>query len=300
MVWTNAQTTAFFTANDQMALPNRTYLKLADEGITGATDLIDFTADSIKEIATTLRRPNTRDPDPNPNAPPGATIPTPPFVMGAKSQLRLTAAVKLVRYYDTVGRPITAANMQWNPIIKSFNEHWKALEDRKDGDSPTVPKISRGLSVVKWSESFYDYLSRTIGARTIPLTYVIHEETIPTPIGPTTPGEPFSLDYESVEEELVARATHAHPLYRADRASVYYALEEATRGTTYASSLKSFQQARNGRSAWFAIMRQYAGEDKWEAELKQQITSSTPHDGEVNPHFPLNVSSLNTATHMFP
>ena len=53
MVWTNAQTTAFFTANDQMALPNRTYLKLADEGITGATDLIDFTADSIKAVSYT-------------------------------------------------------------------------------------------------------------------------------------------------------------------------------------------------------------------------------------------------------
>ena len=48
MVWTNTQTTAFFTANDQMALPDRTYQKLADEGITGATDLIDFTGESIK------------------------------------------------------------------------------------------------------------------------------------------------------------------------------------------------------------------------------------------------------------
>ena len=72
----NAQTTAFFTANDQMALPDRTYQKLADEGITGSTDLIDFTAESIKEIASTLRRPNTRDPDPDPNAEPFPRLPS--------------------------------------------------------------------------------------------------------------------------------------------------------------------------------------------------------------------------------
>ena len=107
MVWTNAQTTAFFTANDQMALPNRTYEKLADEGITAASDLIDFTSESIKEIASNLRRPNTRNPDPDPNAASGATIPTPPFVLGAKSQLRLAASAHLMRFYNTVGRPTT-------------------------------------------------------------------------------------------------------------------------------------------------------------------------------------------------
>ena len=270
MVWTNAQLTSFFTANDQMALPNRTFQKLADEGILGPGDLIDFTADSIKEIASTLRRPNTRDPNPDPNAAQGATIPTPPFIMGAKSQLRLTVAANIIRYYDAIGRPTSAANMQWNPVLRSFKEHWEALEERKDGDSPAVPKVTRGLSIVKWSESFYDYLSRTIGARTIPLTYIIREDADVPPIGPITPGQPFSAEYTSVEEELIARATHDHPLYRNDNASVYYALEEALRSTSYASSLKAFQRPRNGRAAWFAIMKQYAGEDKWEAELKRQ------------------------------
>jgi len=130
--------------------------------------------------------------------------------------------------------------------------------------------LSRGVSVVKWTESFHDYLARTIGARTIPLTYVIRESPDVPPLGPITPGQPYYLDYQSVEEELVARTTHDHPLYQEDSASVYYALEESTRGTTYASSLKTYQRNRDGRNAWLAIMRQYAGEDKWEAELKRQ------------------------------
>jgi hypothetical protein len=73
-----------------------------------------------------------------------------------------------------------------------------------------------------------------------------------------------------VEEELVARASHAHALYRDDNASVYYFLEEATRGTSYSASIKPFQQRKDGRGAWLALKSQYAGQDKWHAELKQQ------------------------------
>lgn len=74
----------------------------------------------------------------------------------------------------------------------------------------------------------------------------------------------------SKKNSLPARATHDHPLYHNDNASVYYALKEALCSTSYASSLKAFQRPCDGRAAWFAIMKQYAGEDKWEAELKRQ------------------------------
>ena len=60
----------------------------------------------------------------------------------------------------------------------------------------------------------------------------------------------------------MARATQDHPLYRDNNASVYYAIEEALRTTSYASSLKTFQKSRNGCAAWTAVMTQYAGEDK--------------------------------------
>jgi hypothetical protein len=76
--------------------------------------------------------------------------------------------------------------------------------------------------------------------------------------------------YGSVEGELIALATHNHPLFRDDNAEVYYALEEATRTTQYAASLKPFQRGKDGRSALFAIKNQYAGEDKWESECKRQ------------------------------
>ena len=42
------------------------------------------------------------------------------------------------------------------------------------------------------------------------------------------------------------------------------------RGTPYAASIKPVQRAKQGREAWLAITGQYAGKDKWAAEIKRQ------------------------------
>jgi hypothetical protein len=84
--------------------------------------------------------------------------------------------------------------------------------------------------------------------------------------------QPHSNEHESVSGELVARASHEHALFRDDNASVYHYLEEATRSTLYAASIKPFQRRKDGRGAWLALLGQYAGNDKWEAEIKIQET----------------------------
>jgi hypothetical protein len=82
--------------------------------------------------------------------------------------------------------------------------------------------------------------------------------------------QPHFSEHESVTRELVARASHEHALFRDDNASVYHYLEEATRTTAYAASINPFQRRKDGRGAWLALLRQYAGNDKWEAEIKIQ------------------------------
>jgi hypothetical protein len=81
-------------------------------------------------------------------------------------------------------------------------------------------------------------------------------------------GQPHSTEAGSVEMELTNRASHNHPLFREDNEAVYHRLEEATRGTSYAASLKPYQRTKDGRGAFEAIISQYLGEDKWELELK--------------------------------
>jgi hypothetical protein len=285
MPLTAAQTTAFFEDAGQMGLPNATVVQLQEEGIDTVDDLVDFEKDSIEQIAANLRRPAGRIPDPNPAAAVGATVPTPPFVFGAKSQQRLITAAKLIRYYDTVGHNTTAGNLQWTPVMKNFSEQWKALEDKKGADEPEVPKITKALPIIKWTEAFRDYLHRVIGVRTIPLAYVIRPDAPVPPIGTQqAPGAPHSTENEAIETELIARASHGHPLFRDDNSAVYYKLEEATRATAYAASIKPYQRTKNGRDAWLALSNQYAGNDKWEAEIKrhEQLLHTRQWKGQSN------------------
>jgi hypothetical protein len=285
MPLTAAQVTAFFTDAAQMGIPNATVVQLQEEGINSIDDLVDFDKDTIEQIAANLRRPAGRVADPNPAAAAGATIMTPPFVFGAKSQQRLIHAANLIRYYETVGRNTTVGNLQWTPVMKNFSEQWKALEDKnKGGDEPEVPKITKALPIIKWTEAFRDYLHRLIGVRTIPLAYVIRPEaTVPT-IGGQANGTPHSTEHGAVETELIARASHAHALFREDNSAVYYKLEEATRATSYAASIKPYQRTKNGREAWLALSNQYAGRDKWEAEIKrhEQLLHTRLWKGQSN------------------
>ena len=93
-------------------------------------------------------------PDCNPGAPPGSTIPTPPFVFGAKSQEGIAITCDLVKYYTIVGCDLAAANLQWSTVMKNFEIQWTVLKERKGDDSPDVPKISKVLPVIKWMEAF--------------------------------------------------------------------------------------------------------------------------------------------------
>ena len=218
-----------------------------------------------------MRCPGGHVPDPNPGAPPGSTIPTPPFVFGAKSQNHIAVACDLVKNYTTVGSDLTVANLQWSTVMKNFEIQWTALKERKGDDSPDIPKISKVLPVIKWMEAFQDFLNRKIGNRNIPLAYIIHDEPKPPAAAPPLAvGQPHSIEHGSVEAELIARASHTHALFHDDNSDLYFLLEEVTRGTLNAASLKPFQQTKDGNGAWKALTSQYAGKDKWEAKIKKQ------------------------------
>jgi hypothetical protein len=118
MPLTVAQTTAFFEDVAQMGLPHATVIQLQQEGITTAGDLAEFDKTTIEQIAANLRRPAGRILDPNPGADEGATIPTQPFVFNAKSQKRLKDATELIKYYESVGRPLAAGNIQHGTTMR--------------------------------------------------------------------------------------------------------------------------------------------------------------------------------------
>ena len=96
MFLTKAQETAFFQNAAQIGIPKQLVVQLGNEGITTIDNLVDFEKYIIQQVEDSLRRLGGRIPDPTPNAALGATIPTPPFVFGAKSQKQILAACDIV------------------------------------------------------------------------------------------------------------------------------------------------------------------------------------------------------------
>ena len=118
----------------------------------------------------------------------------------------------------------------------------ESTKRKKRDDSPDVPKISKALPVIKWTETFQDFLNRKIGNRNIPLAYIIRDEPNPPAAAlPLAAGQPHSIEHGSIESELIAQASHTHALFHDDNSDLYYLLEEATWGTQYAASIKPFQ-----------------------------------------------------------
>ena len=91
-------------------------------------------------------------------------------------------------------------------------------------------------------------------------------------VPPLEPGQPFLVLNGSIEGDMIYQASHTHGLYRDDNATVYYNMEEATRGTHFADSIKPFQSRKYGRIALEAMEIQYAGQDKLDAEIKKMDT----------------------------
>ena len=137
----------------------------------------------------------------------------------------------------------------------------EGLELKKDIDTPDMPKITKSLCTIKWTEVSKDFLAQVISVRVIPLSYVIHkEETVSAQVPSLTNNQPHSTKHGSVEAELIARASHNHALFHDDNAAVYHHFKEATRSTSYVTCIKLFQHTKNGREAWLA--GQYAGINK--------------------------------------
>eukprot|EP00980_Cylindrotheca_fusiformis_P015881 scaffold4642_cov112-Cylindrotheca_fusiformis.AAC.6 len=72
-------------------------------------------------------------------------------------------------------------------------------------------------------------------------------------------------------KELVAYASHEeHAGYRKDISMLFFQLDQATQGTTYASSIAPFRTPMNGAGAWHALMPEHASPNKWRDERRRQ------------------------------
>ena len=288
MTLTALQHTHFFTAGIQMGLSDVQRAALDAQGLSEVDDFVDFGKDeldqalknmriSIPGIAAVVEVTNEAGIVTTPAVPAVAAIP--PIIMPAKSAHRLEVASVAWHYYTDTSRTITNANMHYSNTLKNFHIEWKAISSMAAASSSDVPCITKNNPPLRWTDTFMDYCLNTFGVRKAPLAYVIRNnvEVLPerrpagddtTEIDPLLPDSAFGLG-GSVLNDMIARLSHVHPLYKTDNAKVYSALEEATRSTAYSSTVKAFSRRRDGRAAWKALVSSHAGSDKWEILQKE-------------------------------
>ena len=104
--------------------------------------------------------------------------------------MRLHAARKAAKYYEMIHRDLTPTKTIWS-VLEIFEEQWDALVEREDSNDPIIPKLTKGISVPNWLESFYLYLRTVVGKRGIILYYVARDlESVSDTATPLIDGEP--------------------------------------------------------------------------------------------------------------
>lgn len=280
--FTNQQTTNFFENGPQMGLSQGQRARLAAEGLVDVDDFADFKPDQISHAIKNLRTAVPGVPgmaaimDGNGNVAVQAVQPIPGIpacVIPARCSLRLKVASIAYHYYMDTARTPTPQHMNYTNVLRGFYTEWEAVVQQSEGTKPTVPVLSRHQTPVRWIESFKDCLFRTFGVRDCPIAYVIRPSDAVPPEAehPLLAGFAFSENGGSVLQEMINRYSHAHALYRTDNNMVYSLLDEATRGTMYAPTIKPYARTKNGRAAWLAIVGSHAGDDKWESIQKSQM-----------------------------
>ena len=275
MVFTNVQNDNFFTNGPQMALNADARNRLAAEGLVRVEDFEDFKEEQLEDAIKNLRTAIPGVPavlDAGGNVVPPAIPPILPCLISARCHLRLKVASIAFHYYRSIDREPNSQNMNYSTTLRGFYTEWEAINKLKDEDRPDVPALSKNVTPLKWLESFKDCLSRTYGVRQCPISYVIRPN-VNVPNEATDPliaGQAFGAS-GSVLEELITRLNHTDPLFRTDNSLVYSLLDEATRNTIYAPTIKPFSRTKNGRAAWEAILVSHVGDDKWDKIRKEKL-----------------------------
>ena len=246
--------------------PTARRVAIQDEGLETIEDLLDFDDDEIKTLCQSVRKPGGTIADPNDAT---RTIPDPGFKIPSVCEKRLKLAASGARLYSKIERDISQDSLN-RTRLKLIEKHLKLVEDHSDPES--LPQVSKTFGIMRAMDQVPTYLRECLGSMKIPLLYIIRDEVLPPPLEPLIPNQIHSLSYPSFVDELIAYASHSGPEYIEDNARVFSILMEMVRGTSFESSLKSHQRARNGRGAYLSLLQHNMGSSKWDRIIEESET----------------------------
>jgi len=186
-----------------------------------------------------------------------------------------------MNYYAMVGRDITPANVHYTNQLVRFQLQIDALKKKAKKDDKEPTKCTPTMPVRKFVKHFEEDLNEIYSPGNIPVPYgyVIRSAANVGVIGDLQDGECFSVDYVSIQDELMHRHLHTNPMWADDNAHVFGLIDKATAGVPKLNaSIANQRRARDGRGAWLSIKRQHCGDASYEnlvEESKKTIDNST-------------------------
>ena len=243
---------------------------MQEQGLGVLADLLEFDKDAIEVLCSSVRKPGGTIPNPdmaNPGAP--AVIPNPGYAIPAICEKRLIAAAYTAKIYDMIGRQITPDTMS-RMRLKKYETHRILMDDHEDPEKLQV--VSKSFGIVRAMDVVPSHLRDRLGVRKIPLSYVIRKTSDTGNAPLPAAGQATSNNFSSIAEELIHYAPHQGDEYAEDNAKVFQILQDMVAGTSFESSVKSFQRRRDGRASYLALCQHNLGTSKWDKILEDAET----------------------------
>ena len=131
----------------------------------------------------------------------------------------------------------------------------KAMEQKAKDDVPDVLKLQKGTTLASWADSMRVFLSKVTSARGIStMAYATKkEEQVPIVPPALSPYQQHFLDHGLVKDKYENRFLHSDVRFQSNNGTLFGSPEEATRGTTFTYSIKTYKLTRNCHAEWIAL-----------------------------------------------
>jgi hypothetical protein len=162
--------------------------------------------------------------------------------------------------------------------IRAFVGLEHAEDAYTEPDAP--PVLERVERIREYIENLDSHLLKMLGMAKTPLAYVVRSEEVIPPHAHDPPA-----NYDTIQEEMVARMPHTHPAYREDNIKkVWESIQDSLHETEAFNWIKPSERRRDGHSAYMALTTHYLGASKNETLHNQADTRpmKTLYGGKKN------------------
>ena len=163
--------------------------------------------------------------------------------------------------------------------LADLNSWLKSFPDSKNVKEP--PQFPGQQKAKKWFETVDEWAARTKGPSGFPLAYVLREQH-------AIPAEDEGWFEPSIDEDLFNRGQHpvpgtAAPHWRGDNTMVWNMLKQTIHPTKEFTWIKSFERAKNGNAAYWAMKHVMMGPGVTRAIRAEadKIIQNTKYDGKA-------------------